>query len=527
MCHYLKKLFRHYFFGSTRKDYMRRDGACTSLWQDAIADYSTETVIPDRVFDVIIVGGGITGITTGLLLQKSGRSVVIAEAHNLCFGTTGGTTAHLNTFLDNDYNQVKTDFGEDNAQLLYNATRQALDLVKQHIQEYNIDCGYEEKDGFVYSQDEEQTSKLNDILQSSQNAGTEVEWATSIPVPIEFKKAIVYRRQAQFHPTKYVYALAKAFEEAGGTILQQCRVMNVDGSDPFTVETSRGAIKASKLIYATHIPPGVNLLHFRNAPYRSYAMAVKLADDNYPDGLAYDMHDPYHYYRTQDVEGEKYLIVGGEDHKTAHEENTEMCFNHLEAHTRKYFNVAEVAFKWSSQYFEPSDGLAYIGTLPGGGKNMYVATGYGGNGITYSHVAAITLTDMIVKGSSLYEELFNPNRIKMVAGFSNFVKENVDVVKEFVSKRIAKEKITDLSELAKGEAKLVKYEGESIALYKDENGKLFGINPVCPHAKCVVGWNSAEKSWDCPCHGSRFSYDGELLTGPSKRDLEKVDLTDE
>ncbi|HEX2535176.1 MAG TPA: FAD-dependent oxidoreductase, partial [Chitinophagaceae bacterium] len=219
-----------------------------------------------------------------------------------------------------------------------------------------------------------------------------------------------------------------------------------------------------------------------------------------------------------------YLIVGGEDHKTAHEENTEACFKHLEVHTRKHFFVDRVAFKWSSQYYEPSDGLAYIGKLPHNPDNILVATGFSGNGITYSHIAARVLSDLIVKGESAYAPVFDPGRIKPVAGFAAFVKENADVVAQFVDKRLSQEKMHDLADIARGEAKVVKYEGHSVAVYKDENGNLHAVNPVCTHAKCVVGWNRAEQSWDCPCHGARYSYDGEVLTGPARKALEPVNL---
>jgi glycine/D-amino acid oxidase-like deaminating enzyme/nitrite reductase/ring-hydroxylating ferredoxin subunit len=449
---------------------------------------------------------------------------LVAEAQNLCFGTTGGTTAHLNTFLDTSYDQIEKKFGEDAAQLIAKATTQALELYRSNVEECQIDCGYEQKDGYLYSQDEKQTEELKSIFEASKRAGVDVAYTDRIPVPIEFEKAIVYHEQANVHPSRYVYALAKAFEEKGGVIVQNCTVKKFTGDKVLEVETSQGTISTRTLIWATHIPPGVNLLHFRCAPYRSYAIAVTLNDDAYPDGLAYDMYDPYHYYRTQTIDGKKYLIVGGEDHKTAHEENTEGCFNRVEAHVRKYFDVKEVAFKWSSQYFEPADGLAYIGHLPGNPGNVLVATGYGGNGMTYSHIAAIMLTDLITKGESEYAKLFDPDRLKPIAGFANFVKENADVVKEFIGKRLSKEKLSELSELAPGEAKLVKYEGKSLALYKDEQGELHAVNPVCPHAKCSVGWNSAEKSWDCPCHGSRFSADGELLTGPAREGLEVIEI---
>ena len=506
---------------------MKRDGAQISLWQDNMPLYESKNhLINDRRFDVVIVGGGVTGITTALLLQKQGKQCLVAEAYNLCFGTTGGTTAHLNTFFDTTYHDIQKDFGEDNAQLVASATQRSLELYRSHIETYQIDCGYETKDGFVYAQNDQQAEELQKMYEASKAAGVDLAWTDRIPVPIEFQKALVYHDQAQIHPSRYVYALAKAFEEAGGVIAQNCRVKNVHGDEVLEIETSQGTVTAGSMVWATHIPPGVNLLHFRCAPYRSYAMAVTLKDGAYPDGLAYDMYDPYHYFRTQEVDGKKYLVAGGEDHKTAHEENTDACFTRLEAYVREHFEVDQVAFKWSSQYFEPADGLAYIGHLPGNPSNVFVATGLGGNGMTYSHIAAITLSDLIVKGESEFEKLFNPDRLKPMAGFSNFIKENVDVVKEFVGRYLSMDKLKNLADLAPGEARVVKYEGKSLALYKDESGKFHAVSPVCPHAKCSVGWNSAEKSWDCPCHGSRFAINGEVMTGPAREGLEVVEVKD-
>jgi glycine/D-amino acid oxidase-like deaminating enzyme/nitrite reductase/ring-hydroxylating ferredoxin subunit len=506
---------------------MRRDGATVSLWQNTAPGFIPSNQTMHKSFDVLIAGGGITGVTIALLLQKQGKKCLIAEANNLCFGTTGGSTAHINTFFDTTYDQVTDDFGEHNAQLVAKATKQAINLYQQHIEEYKIDCGFEKKDGYVYAQTDEQVGQLHKLFEASKVAGVEIAYSDLIPVPVPFKKAIVYPGQAQIHPTRYVHALAKEFENLGGVILENCTVANVTEEENILhVKTSQGSFRVKHLIWATHIPPGVNLLHFRCAPYRSYAMAVTLADGNYPEALAYDMYDPYHYYRTQEVDGVKYLIVGGEDHKTGHLQNTEQCFLHLENHVRNHFNVNQIVFKWSSQYFEPADGLAYIGHLPGNPENVFVATGLSGNGITYSHIAAITLSDIITKGDSEFKNLFNPGRVKPVAGFANFVKENVDVVKEFFKKRFSVSELPEIADLAPGEARLVKYEAESIALYKDEQGKLHAIDPVCPHAKCMVDWNNAEKSWDCPCHGSRFSYDGALLTGPSVKGLELIELSE-
>lgn len=507
---------------------MQRDGALTSLWQYKMPDYvSRAHDIGDELFDVLIVGGGITGITTALLLQKAGKKCMLAEAQTIGFGTSGGTTAHINTLMDTGYDVLEKNFGEDNTRLVAQVTRAAIDLVKKNISDYGIECEFSDKRGYVFSQDDKQTSELEEVFEASKKAGCDVEYAATIPVPIDFKKAFVFNREAQFHPAKYFYALAEAFEDAGGTLLQGCRITAVKENDILEIESNRGKITARQLIYATHIPPGVNLLHFRCAPYRSYAMAIKLSDNSYPDGLAYDMYDPYHYYRTQVVNGEKFLIAGGEDHKTAHEKNTEMCFTKLESYVRKYFNIEEIPFRWSSQYFEPADGLPYIGHLPGHPENIFVATGYGGNGITYSHVAAMVLTDLLVKGSSPYEKLFDPNRVKPVAGFINFVKEGADVVGKLIGKWLSSSKITELSEIAKNEARVVRYEGHSIALYKDDNGGIHAVNPACTHINCVVDWNNAERSWDCPCHGSRFSMDGEVLTAPATRELEKVDLVEQ
>lgn len=508
---------------------MKRDGALTSLWQNNMTSYDTVNghSVANKYFDVVIVGGGITGITTGLLLQKAGRNVLIAEAHTLGFGTTGGTTAHLNTILDTPYNIVEKKFNEESAKLLATATRQSLDLFKKNINEYSIECGYQEVPAYLYAQTEAQVKELDDIFDATVRAGVEVSVSNTIPVNLPFTKALEIPSQGQIHPSRYIYSLAKQFENAGGKIAQDCRITGVDEGEVLEIDSCLGKIRAKYLIYATHIPPGVNILHFRCAPYRSYAMAVTLKNEkDYPEALAYDMYDPYHYFRSQEVDGKKYLIVGGEDHKTAHETNTEECFTKLEAYLRKYYDIDEIEFKWSSQYFEPNDGLAYIGHLPGHANNMFVATGYGGNGITYSHIAAITLTDLITTGKSDYEKLFHPGRVKPVAGFENFIKESADVVGQLIKGPFNKEKIESLAEIAPGEAKIVKYEGESIALYKDEEGHVHAVSPACSHIKCQVGWNAAEKSWDCPCHGSRFSYDGELLTGPARKDLQSIQITE-
>ncbi len=505
---------------------INRDGHTISLWQGTTTPFESKSR-PDnlQLYDVAIAGGGITGITTALQLQRSGKRCIVLEAETLCFGTTGGTTAHLNTLLDTPYTTITRNFSKEDAKLVAAVTGRAIRLVKENIDELDIDCGFEYQDAFLYAQDDKQKDELEDIIKASRDAGLEIIEDDTVPFDVDFIKSIRVKGQAKFHPTRYVHALAEAFESLGGTIVQQCRVTDVDDADKVTLTTSRGEFQAHSLIYATHIPPGINLLHLRCAPYRSYAMAVKLSGDRYPDGLSYDMYDPYHYYRTQLVDDQPYLIVGGYDHKTGHEENTTRSFAQLEAHVRGLFNVEKIAHQWSSQYYEPADGLPYIGSLPGHTGNIYVASGFGGNGITYSHVAAMVLTDILNNVDTPYQKLFNPNRIKPVAGFTSFISHNADVIKEFVGQWFSGDKIEGLADMARGEGKLVTLEGKKIALYKDEEGQLHAVNPTCTHMKCAVAWNSGERTWDCPCHGARYSIDGKVITGPASRDLELVSIS--
>lgn len=504
---------------------VQRDGSHNSLWQKHIDTYQTSSKADiNTLYDVIVVGGGITGITTALMLQESGKKCLVLEAENIGFGTTGGTTAHLNTLLDTPYTTIQSNFSKEDAQLVATAAAEAIQQVKTNIIRYKISCGFADADAYLFAKNQREEEELADIFEASKEAGLDLVYTETIPLPVDFKKAIKVRGQAKFSPLDYVYGLAKAFEKAGGVILQQTRMNDIKENENMEAETDAGVFRARDLVYATHIPPGVNLLHLRCLPYRSYAMAVTLKTGKYPEGLAYDMEDPYNYYRVQELDGVKYLIVGGKDHKTAHEENAQHLFEELEAMVRDQFEVKDIEARWSSQYFEPADGLPYIGHLPGNPEHIYVATGFGGNGMTYSHVSAKLLTALINHEESPYEKLFDPNRIKPVAGFKNFISHNANVVKEFLGKLVPADKLPSFSELAPGEARVVKYEGQKIGLYKDESGELHAVNPICTHLKCDVKWNTAEHSWDCPCHGARYNYDGKVITGPANADLEKIDI---
>lgn len=498
---------------------MKRDGNMESLWQHGMEQYQpVNQWNRNEIYDVLIVGGGITGLTTALLLQQSGKKCVLAEADNIGFGTTGGTTAHLNTTLDSSYDIIEKNFSQAAAQHMAMALNESLVMIEKLITQYNIDCDFSYRPAFFIAETIQEQQALEQLAEATNRAGIAADFTPLAPTPITYRKACRIERQAQLHATKYIYGLAKAYEQEGGVLLQYCMVNSTTHDEYFTADTSLGEIKARKLVYATHIPPGVNLLHFRCAPYRSYAAAFTLRSGEYPEGLVYDLKDPYHYFRTQEVDGKKYLIAGGCDHKTGDDVKTQERFRELEAYLHNLYDIDSIDYKWSSQYFNSADGLPYIGLLPGH-TDTYTATGYSGNGMILGSLAGIILCDLLMEQPNMYADLLSPSRIKPIAGFKEFVKENADVISKFIGMRFSYEKVSQLAELAPGDAVLAKWEDKKVALYKDDNGKIHALDPVCPHAGCLVAWNNAEKSWDCPCHGSRFSCNGTLLTGPARKGL--------
>lgn len=501
----------------------QRDGKLTSLWQGSSELYQPKNSWSrEHRYDVLIVGAGITGLTTALMLQEKGLKCIVAEAHNIGFGTSGGTTAHLNTILDTPYSDIEKDFSEEVARSIRLGCRESIEYIEQCVQRHGIDCQFEYKPGFLIAQDAKETEQLEKIVAAAQRAGDEAYFVEKLSVPLPIVKVARFDRQAQFHPLRYLFGVAKAFEDAGGVLLQHCVVTEVKSDSGFQAITSLGSIHADQVIYATHIPPGVNVLHFKCAPYRSYAMAFQLRSGAALPGLIYDLKDPFNYYRSQVIDGKNYIIAGGFDHKTGHEKNTEQRFREMESYFRQFFDFGEVAYRWSSQYYQPADGLPYIGHMPGAEKGIWVATGFSGNGMTMGVLAGSILSKLIVGEDHHCWEILLPGRIKPIAGFSAFVKENADVVGRMIKGRFSYEQVESLSELARGEAMLCEWEGHKVAMYKDPEGKVHAVNPVCVHAGCVVSWNNAEESWDCPCHGARYSSKGEMLNGPAAGNLQSL-----
>ena len=500
-----------------------RDGIRQSPWQVALTDVNTIVrAAGTKTYDALVVGAGITGLTTALLLQQAGKQVAIAEAHSPGFGTTAGTSAHINTFADTTYPEAESAFGEEGAKLFAEAIKEGFELIKDQAAALKIDCDLEDKPGYLYAENETEVKQLDEIYQGAVKVGVAVSYTGEVPTPVPFQKALIWEGQAQFHPLKYLQGLRKAFIAAGGVIFENTLVTAVETMDGIhTALYSAGKINAKAVIYATHMPPNINVFNFECAPYRSYVMAVKLKNGQYPDALIYDSQEPYHYVRSHSIEGEQLLIAGGLDHKTGHGD-PEKAFADLEKYIRQYYQLSSVKYRWSSQYYVPVDGLPYIGQMPMAAAGMYCATGYNGNGMMLGSVAGKLLSDLVLGIANKYEKLFSPSRIKPVDSFSEFVKENADVAYHFVADRFGIHESDSLKRLAPGSGKVMEVEGKKIAAYRDEAGVIYALSPVCTHAACIVNWNGEEKSWDCPCHGARYDIYGDVLTGPATRPLAMI-----
>ncbi|MDF2931562.1 MAG: putative oxidoreductase [Chryseobacterium sp.] len=502
---------------------MNRDGKNTSFWENQ-AQKDHLKVFKQTDFDTIIVGAGITGVTLAKELQNRGRSCLLIEKENPGFGTTGGTTAHINNFFDSSYDEIINNFGENSAVLLAEAAKDTIRYIRENIVYYHISCDFNDCNYYLFSADEKQNKKLDDILAAHHKVGIDTEQTFNIPFSLPFEKALEIKGQAQFHPLRYINKLLKEYTKQGGSILTETLVKEVENKDDtITVKTDDDSLFTTKnLVWATHIPPGNNRFSVLLAPYRSYVVTLKLANPVKAMAQAADLYDPYHYARYHKSENEYFLIVGGFDHKTGDEDDTEKHFEDLMKYVNKNFKYKEVVSKWSSQFYLSADGLPYIGKMPGE-DNIFISTGFTGNGITFGSMTSLIIPDLLEGKETELSKLLSPNRIKPVASARNILDEVVNASVHFVKDKLTADKIDELNELANGEGKIIKHNGETYAAYRDEKSAIHLLSPVCPHTGCSVRWNPSEISWDCPCHGSRFDIEGKLLNGPAMTGLKKFE----
>ncbi|MFB1481237.1 FAD-dependent oxidoreductase [Corallococcus sp. RDP092CA] len=472
--------------------------------------------------DVAIIGGGLTGLTTAWLLKRAGKKVAVLEMHRILSGQTGQTTAHLTELLDTPYTTLARDFGEKGAHLAASSSRAAIEQIASLVETLGIDCGFTRAPAFRYAENERELRELLHEVAAAKQAGLLATFTKEVPLPFPVRGALRVEDQALFHPREYLLGLADRIPGDGCHLFENTKVVDLHDGAPCRVVTERGTVTAQAVVEATTTPLNRVAMHTKLYPYRSYAVAAPLSGPLEP-GQYFDSRDPYHYIRTQQVDSAPYVIVGGEDHKVGAEEDTAARFAALEAYTRDRFPVRRITHRWSGQVIEPADGLPYIGRNVGS-RHVYVATGFSGTGMTFGTLAGMLLTDLILGNENPYAALYDAGRVKPRAGARDFIQENAEVAFRFVADRLAKPDGRHLADVAPGEAKILEVDGRKVAVYREEDGTPHAVSPVCTHLGCHVHWNTAERTWDCPCHGGRFSPTGRVLNGPAVKDLPSVKL---
>ena len=471
--------------------------------------------------DVVIVGAGITGLTAAALLREAGRRVLVVEKDAIGAGESGRTTAHVTEAIDARYHTIRKTFGPDAARLAASASRRAIEQIATFIERDAIECSFRRLPGFLYTENRNRVAGLKSEAVSAKEAGLDASFTTDVPLPFPTRGAVRFDNQAQLHPLQYLRGLIHKFAEG----VVRARVLKIEGGEPCVVETDAGTIRARSVILATNAPIADAIVHIAVVPQRSYAVAIKTSSEH-PDGLFWDTADPYHYTRWQDMPDGTYLIVGGEDHKTGEEDERDR-FAALESFAAERFGGGAAHYRWSGQIIEPADGLPLIGPHPIK-PNVYVATGFAGQGMTMGTFAAILLTDRITGQRNACAELFDPARLPR-NGLRTIAQEAIGYAKNIAADRIAQADVsTDRAfDVKSGEGKIVLAGGRKVAVHRDDGGALHAVSPVCTHMKCDVGWNAAEKTWDCPCHGSRFGIDGDVINGPATKNLERIEIGEE
>lgn len=474
---------------------------------------------PD-VIDAVIVGGGITGLTAALLQARAGRQVVLLEQERIGAGETGRTTSHLTEAVDGRYQTIRRTFGVDGARLVAQSSRAALDRIEQFVRDGAIECAFERVPGYLYSERKSDLDWLATELDAAHDAGCAAVWVDRLPLPFATAGGICWPGQAQIHAMAYLSGLVEELVGLGVRLFEGTRVTNVHDGEPCIVHTDGGDLRAREVFVAAHVPV-INrvAMHTKIAAYRSYAMAMTPIAGVGP-GLFWDTDDPYHYTRLHRVNGRQYLIVGGEDHRTGEEDDTEARYETLGEYVRARFGDVTADYRWSGQIIEPVDGLPYIGLNTAAG-HVYVATGYSGNGMTFGTLAGMIVSDLMSGQPNPYAELYDATRIKPVASAASYVAENVLFPTRLVTDRLTSADVQEgsIDELRAGEGGIFAGEDGKVAVCRDRQGVLHARSAVCTHLGCDVDWNSAEQSWDCPCHGSRFAPDGRVINGPAVTDL--------
>ena len=490
-------------------------GKAESYWLASMPETGYPTLKANLKVDVAVLGGGITGITTALLLKKRGLKVALVEAGKIVHGVTGYTTAHISSAQAFYYKELIGKYGEEKARQCADSCQASIETIAGLVKEYGIDCDFRRAQEYVYAAGRDDTRELKDELEAEKRLGLPVSYVDRAPLPFENYGAIRYVNQAEFHPGKYLLPLAKAVDGDGSYVFEGTRALDIIDGEPCTVKTTRGNLAARDIVIATHIPfTNMDLIPARIKPIMSYVLGIRI-EGELPPEMFYSTEYPCHYIRTQPTPDGQLVIVGGEDNPVGNVNRTEEKYQKLEEFCRSRFKVKSIDYSWSTHDNYTFDNVPFIGRYTTS-KHFYVATGFKGTGMTYGTVAAMILADQITGKKSPYADVYSLGRIEL-PGAADFLKTQTEIVKMFTEERLKKPKGPE--KIAAGNWGLAKVEGHKAAVYREETGKVHAVSPQCTHMGCYVSWNDGERTWDCPCHGSRYKEDGTVFHGPAVYDL--------
>jgi glycine/D-amino acid oxidase-like deaminating enzyme/nitrite reductase/ring-hydroxylating ferredoxin subunit len=503
------------------------NGQSVSVWLATADMPQAAQLTEDTRADVVIVGGGIAGLTTAYLLAQAHQRVVVLDDGPLAGGETCRTTAHIVNALDDRYFELERLHGESGARLAAASHTAAIEKIAELVNAEQIDCDFARLDGYLFVPPGDDVSVLDKELAACHRAGlTEVERVRRAPVDsFDTGPALRFPQQAQFHVLKYLAGLTEALRRNGGAVFTGTHAEKIEGGAEARVVTTGGAVVTAKaVVVATNTP--VNDLfeiHTKQGPYRTYVVGARVPKGSVPQLLLWDTPDPYHYVRLQAADDHDVLIVGGEDHKTGQADDMDTRYANLEAWTRERFpQVERFEFHWSGQVMEPVDGLAFIGRNPLDSDNVFIATGDSGNGMTHGTIAGLLIADLILGRANEWAELYDPAR-KTLGALKDFATENLNVAAQY-TELVTGGEVSDVTEIEPGAGAIIRRGLSKVAVFRDDAGALHERSAICAHLGCVVHWNSNERTWDCPCHGSRYDpTDGHVVNGPAINGLAPVE----
>lgn len=496
-----------------------------SLWTDIDVAPEARPLSKDERAGAVVVGSGIAGLSTAYELQRCGIDVVVIDRGKIAKGITARTTAHLSPICDDTFDSFVKLRGEEMAKLFWLSHSAGIDRIEELVGEHNIECNFRRLDAYLFPGPETKQSELDAELSAVKKCGAQAEKIHGIPMKgLEKIGVLKYANQATFHPLRYLRALAEQIIKNGGRIYRDTAAVEFkETGSSVVVKTVVGhEITATAAVVATNSPVNdLVALHTKTAPYRTYAMCFTIPKDRLPDALYWDTLDPYHYVRQHPGPGSiNYLIVGGADHKTGEANDAEARFEALEAWIRNLIpELGKETHRWSGQVLDTIDYASFTGLNPGS-KRTYVHTGDSGQGITHGAMASLLIADLIDKGTSPWQELYEPSR-KPIRSAVNFASENVTAVKSF-AEYVAPGEIKSLDELEPEHGAIIREGLKKIAAYRDKDGTVHKCSAMCTHVGCHIHWNQLEHCWDCPCHGSHFAIDGSVLNGPAVHPLERI-----